>query len=409
MIKEASTFALVVSLLLVVLDAGCSPASSQPPIKAARGLAILNNSTEAEFPSKLNFNLSAESDVNITDIRLHYTVDRESYAQITSEAYIDFVSDTTVDVQWSWDMRKTGGLPLESSTEYWWTVKDINGRKLTTTPVRVWFSDNRYPWQSLTDGKVTIHWYEGKQSFAKEIMLATHQALARLADDAGAYLKKSVRIYVYANAQDLQDAMIFPQEWTGGVAFTRHGIIAIGISPHNLSWGKRAVAHELTHLVIHQMTFNPYTRLPTWLDEGLAMYTEGTLETRFAHLLEEAIAEDNLFSVRSLASPFSAYADESRLSYAQSYSLVEFLISSYGQGKMLGLLNTFSDGSSYDGALEKVYGFNTNDLDTLWQNYVPKRRQEAEVTTTAISPALIGTLAGLTTELILGLGLTTQD
>ena len=141
-------------------------------------------------------------------------------------------------------------------------------------------------------------------------MAAAQQALARLAEDTGAYLEKPVKIYIYANAQDLQGAMIYPQEWTGGVTFTRYGIIAIGIAPTNLDWGKRAIAHELTHLVIHQMTFNPYNDLPTWLDEGLAMYTEGQLEPEFATYLKKAIAENSLISVRSLSSPFSAYAEE---------------------------------------------------------------------------------------------------
>jgi len=164
--------------------------------------------------------------------------------------------------------------------------------------------------------------------------------------------------------------MIYPQEWTGGVAFTRYSIIAIGIASDNLYWGKRAVVHELTHLVIHQMTLNPYNDLPTWLDEGLAMHTEGTLLPEFAACLNRAIAEDSLISVRSLSSPFSAYAEESYLSYAQSYSLVDFLISNHGQTKMLELLLTFRQGSSYDGALEKVYGFDMDGLDALWQNYV---------------------------------------
>ncbi|GAI47128.1 unnamed protein product, partial [marine sediment metagenome] len=132
-----------------------------------------------------------------------------------------------------------------------------------------------------------------------ELMAAAHQALARLAEDTGAHLEKPVVIYIYADAQDLQGAMIYPQEWTGGVAFTRYGIIAIGIAPDNLYWGKRAVAHELTHLVIHQMTLNPYSDLPTWLDEGLAMYAEGALEPVFATYLNRAIAEDTLISVRS--------------------------------------------------------------------------------------------------------------
>jgi len=412
MIKKASIFALIVSLFLVLLSPGL--------VRARSGLTILDSSAEAEFPAKLHFNLSAESDVNITDVRLHYAVDRVSYAPVTSEVYVGFVPDTAIDVQWALDMRKTGGLPPRSSVRYWWTVENAEGDRAETTPARVHFDDNRYSWQSLTEGRVTIYWYEGEQSFANEIMSTAQQALARLLEDTGAYPQKPVKIYVYANAHDLQSAMIFPKEWTGGVAFTRFGIIAIGIAPKNLSWGKRAVAHELTHLVIHQMTFNPYARLPTWLDEGLAMHTEGVLGVGFTNYLKRSIAENSLFSVRSLSSPFSADAEESYLSYAQSYSLVEFLISNYGQVKMLELLNTFREGSSCDGALERVYGFDMDGLDTLWRDYASRWYQETEMTTKVVSPArpsearglhpaLIATLAALATALLLVLGLAAES
>jgi len=53
-------------------------------VQAQGGLAILGSSAQAEFPNRLNFSLSAESDVNITDIRLHYQVDRIGFPQITS-------------------------------------------------------------------------------------------------------------------------------------------------------------------------------------------------------------------------------------------------------------------------------------------------------------------------------------
>lgn len=375
MIKKAGIFVLVTALFLVLL----CPAL----VQAQAGLTILGSSAEAEFPSELNFNLSAESNADITDVRLHYAVDRESFAEVTSEVYIEFVPDTTVDVQWAWDMRKTGGLPPGSSVEYWWTVEDASGDKVQTTPTKVRFDDNRYLWQSLTKEKVTIYWYEGEQSFAEELMSAAQQALARLAEETGAYLKKPVKMYIYANSQDLQGAMIFPQEWTGGVAFTRYGIIAIGIDPSNLLWGERSIAHELSHLVVHQMTFNPYIALPTWLDEGLAMYTEGTLSAGFVDYITEAIEENGLISVRSLSSPFSAYSSQATLSYAESYSVVEFLITSYGQDKMLELLTTFSEGSSYDGALERVYGFDMDGLDALWRDYVVEHYQEAGVTAEA--------------------------
>jgi hypothetical protein len=338
---------------------------------------------------------------------LHYTVEHDSYAQVISEVYIEFVPDTNVSVQWSWDMRKTGGLPPGSALEYWWTAVDAGGNKVSTTPVKVGFDDNRYSWRRLAEGDVTIYWYEGESSFAQEIMLAANQALARLAEGTGAYLKKPVKIYIYANTQDLQGAMIFPQEWTGGVTFSRYGIIAIGIAPNNLTWGKRATAHELTHLVIHQMTFNPYISLPVWLNEGLAMYNEGALDVGLSSLLSNAIAQNSLISVRSLSSPFSAYSEETSLSYAQSYSIVEFLISNYGQDKMLELLNTFSAGSSYDGALEKVYGFDMDGLNTLWRDYVTREYQGAKVK--IMSPSLRGALAQLVSGMTRDLGLVAQS
>ena len=195
--------------------------------------------------------------------------------------------------------------------------------------------------------------------------------------------------------------MIFPQEWTGGVAFTRYGTIAIGISPGNLSWGRRAISHELTHLVIHQMTLNPYSDLPTWLDEGLAMHSEGPLNPQFTSSLNRAIDEDNLISVQSLSSPFSAFTAESYLSYAQSYSLVEFLIREYGKDKMLELLRTFKEGSSYDGALEKVYGFDRNGLNTLWRDYVIEPAQTVEERHTVPGNALAVLAVGL--PLVLGM------
>ncbi len=161
--------------------------------------------------------------------------------------------------------------------------------------------------------------------------------------------------------------MVYSQEWTGGVAFTDFGIIAISISPSQLEWGERALTHELTHLVVHQATFSPYGQLPVWLDEGLATHSEGELDYDLRSSLNRAISEGTLISVRSLCSPFSAYADKARLSYAQSYSLVEYLLNNYGQDKMLDLLTILKQGSTYDEALTEVYGFDIDALDVGWR------------------------------------------
>ena len=153
------------------------------------------------------------------------------------------------------------------------------------------------------------------------------QALDKLAEDTGAELEGYATLYIYASYEDLRGALVYPQEWTGGVAYTEFDTIAIGISPGNIGWGTGAIAHELAHLVVHQVVFNGYgVELPTWLDEGLAMYAQEGLLSGMWSALDDAIDNDDLFTVKSLCSPFPAQTDEALLAYAQSYTLVYYLL-----------------------------------------------------------------------------------
>ncbi len=380
--KKLCTLAFAALLLLAAVI---------PYAASAQGeLSIITSSVAAEYPMNLRFNVSVSGNENVTDIRLHYSVEHDGFADVTSEVYLDFTPSQRVDTGWTWDMRKTGGLPPESRLTYWWTARDTRGNTTATSPAVFQFDDKRYSWQTLTEGMVTIKWYSGDKTFAGKIMSSAQEALGRLEKSIGAKASKPVKIFIYANANDLRGAMIFPQEWTGGVAYTAYRVLAIGIAPDALAWGQRAISHELTHLIVHQVTFNPYGDLPTWLDEGLAMYNEGPLESSFQAVMEKAASQGTLISVKSLASPFSATTELSYLSYAESYSVVEYLVTEYGQGKMLALLDTFRKGSTYDNALQQVYGFDMVRLDALWREYLAGLLAKGKVTVEArlVVPAM---------------------
>jgi len=395
----------VVALFLVLLLSPCS-------VGADDGITIVDSSVETDFPAVLTFVLEAESQADIVDARIHYQVDKMNYAQVTSEAWADFAPETRVKTSWTWDMRK-GSLPPGASITYWWTVEDAAGNSVETPPAVLRFDDNRYEWRSVANDALTLFWYEGDDSFAGELMTACEGGLSRLTREVGTYPEKLIRIYVYASAGDLQGAMIFPQEWTGGTAFTEFGIVAIGISPDQLDWGKRAMVHELTHLVVHQAIFSPYGELPTWLDEGLAMYNEGELSPSFQAWLDRAISEGRLISARSLCSPFSADPEKAYLSYAQSYSLVAYLLDGYGQERMLRLLTLFKDGSSYDEAMTQVYGFDIDELDRRWREESAGLsvivESQVEPAQRIWHPALVAVLSALATLLALGSGLALEE
>jgi hypothetical protein len=372
-------------------------------VAAEAAITVMYSHVAVNFPSQAVFTVEAESNVNIVDVRLYYQVDKMNYAEVASEGWADFTPASKVEANWTWNMANAS-LPPGAEVTYWWRIKDADGNKVETSPEIMHFDDSRYAWQSLTgtvpqDGELTLFWYTGGDSFARELMDACQEGLARLTQDIGTYPERPIKIYIYASDSDLKGAMISSNEWSGGVAFTDFGIIAINIPPSELDWGKKALVHELTHLVVRQVTFSPYGQLPLWLDEGLAMYNEGELDPVFHSYLEKAILEDKLISVRSLCSPFSAYSEKASLSYAESYSLVEYLLDNYGQGKMLNLLALLKQGNTYDEALTAVYGFDIDGLDARWRAtltipVVPTPR-------VGLPPALIAVLAALAAALIL--------
>jgi len=352
---------IVLLVLLIFFNAfpGVSPAQDE--------ITAISSSALVAFPFAITFNLEAEASTQIVDIDLKYRLDRLSVIPVTWRVDVDFTPGPTVDASWTWDMLETGGLPPGTELEYWWLIEDAAGQKIETSPSTLKYDDLRYDWNSLTSEQVTLYWYQGNQSFAQQLMGATEDALQRLTSDTGLSLEQLAKIYIYASFEDLRGALVYPQEWTGGIAFSDYIVIAIGISPDNLIWGKRAMVHELSHLVVHQAVFGPFGLIPTWLDEGLAVYAEGELRSDLREQFDEAISRNELISVRSLSSSFPTDPDEARLSYAESFSLVDFLLDEYGSEKMSDLLGVFKAGSSYDDALIQVYGFDMDGLDAQWR------------------------------------------
>jgi len=350
---------LLLSLAVSVL---CSSA-----VLAEDGVSVTFSGAESQFPSSITFTLEAEADSDIVDIDLEYRVGRRSLVAQSCRVDVDFTPGESVAASWRWDMLETGGLPPGTEVEYRWCIEDADSNVVKSSPNTVRFDDLRYDWSNISSDQVNFFWYEGDDSFVQGLVDAAYAALDDLSEEVGVSLDQPANFYIYANSWDLHGALVYPDEWTGGVAFPAYNTIVIGIAPGSMDWGKRAIAHELGHLVVHQYVFGPYGVLPTWLDEGLAMDAEGDLRSDLQQMLSQAIARDTLFSISSIASSFPADPNEAKLSYAESYSVVQFLIDRYGGDKIVELLQVFKNGSTDDEALLQVYGFDTDGLGERWR------------------------------------------
>ncbi len=347
--------ALLIGILLVLLT---------PAAFAQADITVVKSTHETDFPRKIVFRLEATSSSPINQVVLRYRIVGDVASNKVPIG--DLTPGPAITAEWTWDMRKVY-YPPGIEVEYWWEIGNEAGAELKSEHTTFTYEDTRYTWSTLSQDRLHLYWYRGGDAFGREMFAQMVAAAARLQQDVGLTALRPIKIYVYGSYEDLHGALEEQtKEWTGGVSFSKRGLILIGISPGNQEWGKRAIAHELSHAIVHQATDNPLGGLPTWLDEGLAMYAEGPMEASYRAVLDEAIRHRRLISLRALVSSFPADPDQAHLSYAESLSVFTFMLDAYGKDKVSQLLQVFKRGVHYDDALLEVLGVNTEGLEAQW-------------------------------------------
>jgi hypothetical protein len=337
------------------------------PVQAQAGIQLVSDTATLSFPNTATFKAEFKSGANISSVVLEYGIDQLTCGTVIAKAFPQFTAAGDVQVTWSWDMRQSGSIPPGATLWWHWLVQDANGAQFTSPTQTLTWLDSTHPWQAISGGNITLHYYDGGQSFGQSLHDAAAQALARLSKDVGISSDKPVDIYIYANTSDLQASILYEPSWVGGQAFPETNIVIIGVSTDQLDWGKSTEAHELTHVLVGHLTFSCLGFIPTWLNEGLAMYGEGGPAAAEVNQFDQAKTANQLLALSSLAGAFSDEANRANLSYTEAYSVVNYLIQTYGRDKMTALLISLRNGNTIDQALQSAYGFDTNGLEDVWR------------------------------------------
>jgi hypothetical protein len=376
---------ILILICLLTLSAAWAPQNA---------ITVQENSAEINFPETITFKLQASSSTKITSIHLEFGTDALSCGENVSRAIPeDYDPDTEIAVEWVWNLRRSGSVP--PGTEVWWRwiLENEAGEEIETPVQRLIFMDDIFDWRTVVSEHLSLNWYEGSEQFAASLLEAGEDALARLNQMTGVMVEKQVKVYIYASSEDMQEGTLFAPDWSGGMAFPWNSAVIIGVAPSNLAWGMDTMAHELAHVVIGHYTFSCVNSTPIWIDEGLAMVPEGDLELYFQGILQDAVDADTLLSVREVGQIFSADPDLARLSYAESFSLVTYLLETHGDEPILQLLDRFKQGESEDRALDAVYGFDRDGLEMLWRDWLgaapmPEPLEQGATPTATLFPTL---------------------
>jgi hypothetical protein len=137
-------------------------------------------------------------------------------------------------------MRQSGS--LTTGTQLWWRWRytDSGGSEQVSETRSATWMDPEHEWQSLASGKVQLHWYEGGQDFAQDLMNSAKSGLDFNSQNSGLIAEAPIDIYIYSGAEELKNAILYEPAWTGGMAYPDFDIVLIGISPVELEWGRDA-------------------------------------------------------------------------------------------------------------------------------------------------------------------------
>ena len=227
--KKSTLLILISSLLLVPFTFIRSET-----VSAAPTANVTNDQPTLNFPDSITFRATIESSAPITSVVLQYGTNELTCGTVVAKAFPQFTPDTTVNVEWTWEMKQSGSLPPGATIWWRWRYTDESGGEYISEQKTLTWLDSRHNWQTSKSGLISLHWYSGDQAFAQDLLNAAEAGLARLQNDAGLQAENPINLYIYANTDDMKDAILYEPSWTGGMAFSEHDIVIIGISQRDL-------------------------------------------------------------------------------------------------------------------------------------------------------------------------------
>jgi hypothetical protein len=343
--------------------------------RAQEAPTVTDGGVENRFPDGMAFKVSAESDSAITDIRLRYKVLPDGTSANGVPEFEPATEVTTEFVLGGLDVY----LPPGTVVEYHWEVTDEDGNTAETEEQSYFYDDSRFEWTALEQDGVTIYYYSGSDDDAQAMHDVAVESLAEMTALLGTTIPFEVQVWIYDSTEDMRPALTRRSEsyesqvTTAGVRVATNTVLVLG----NVSFD--TLRHELTHVVTAEAGESALGTLPAWLDEGTAVYGQ-TDPGGFRSAAEAAISRGNVMSVREI-SAYPGDPNKVNLFYGQAWSLVDYLVSTYGEEQFAQLFAQVKSGERIDGALEAVYGFDQDGLEDEWReanDLPPRETQEPE-------------------------------
>jgi hypothetical protein len=369
-----------IALLVIVALVAASGLPSGAPTASAE-IEIRSNAAQNQFPDGIRFTLFMASDTEITEVRLRYRI----LPGGVSASVIPSCSGGTSCNVLVGSTRDSYMVP-GAQVVYSWELSDSSGAEVTTEEQTVTYDDTRFEWLELTEGNLTVFYYFGDEESQRTVLRVAQETIERFESLERTTLDFPVKVWVYRTAAEMAPAVASRR--SGGPDDSVRTLGEVGADDTALVSRDtdflNIVRHELAHVVTNHATSHHLADLPTWINEGLSSYAQNDMLPSEAQAFELALRRNAVLPITSLGAAARGSAGDVSVFYAQSGSIIRFMVEVLGEEKFGDFLDALAE-DTVDGALMTVYGFDTLGLENAWREVVGLPEVEAGAGTSSSS------------------------
>lgn len=360
--------AAVLPLAITLFAAPATPARADATIEAT--------TVENGYPKDLTFTLKASAPVAITDVTLRFAIVGSGVGALGKPEPGSFTPGASVETSVKVDTNpNTNWIPAGSEFEWSWELTLADGTVTKGPVARFLYLPPDKDWKTAENDFAIVYYTGPRDGLAQEML----RAFEEVAQSHGRELlkteitQKPVRFLLMANNAEIQEA----QPSKGTTLDNSDSVVTCGFRPGNsnqLIFGTvtcggsdpvDTLRHEFAHVLNAAAGEGTLVKLPTWLEEGLAVYAQEN-PGEYSAVFQSALRRNRTIPFREMSLPV---AEEGRviLQYGQAYTMTKYLIDTYGVPKLNQLLDATKSNTRFDVALEQTYGF---DLDGFEQEFM---------------------------------------
>ncbi len=359
------------TLLLSVLALLAGLAIGLPAGSSAQAPGF-GTTIENEYPQFLRFRLTTSAPGEVTEVILRYrVVGSGSLARATPDEF-EPTADVRTEVRIPTGIL--GFIPVGSEFVYHWELVLADGSVLESEDESYIYLPTGNVWSSVQNEFMRVYFHGNQENTARRLLEAAERTYIRM----GRLLQTELEVVpvntvLFASEADLEEANPNRSEVYDAATFLCGSQVAINvIFVIDRSCGTRdradTLRHEFTHILVEAAGEGGLGKVPAWLNEGTAVYSQTEPGDSFENPFELAAITDRLIPFTTMTAG-NNNPSQVGLFYGQSYAMVDFLIETGGEEDFARLFATIKAGNRFDRAIEMIYGWTFREFENEFRAY----------------------------------------